>query len=139
MENTENRKLGGGIITVCILLILGYVFSIGSSIFYLFNPSIIQQLNQTVGESIPAITTTTLTIGLIMSIVALIGVILVLCKKAVGVYIYYLMTIISLLYTVIMNGINMITLFSIIGALILPVLLGIFIYKRRYVFGLGNK
>lgn len=139
MENTEKQKLGAGIITVSIISLLSYVISIFSSINYLVNPASIPKIPEVEGLSIPTITTTTLTIGLIMSILSTLAIILILSKKALGIYLYYLMFIINLLYSLIMNGFKVYIMIGILISLIFPILMGIFIYKRRYIFGLGTK
>ena len=56
-------------------------------------------------------------------------------KKKIGVYTFFTVIIINVIYSLIMNGFNIAILISTLISLILPGLLAYFIYKKKEVFG----
>lgn len=136
MENNQERKLGAGIITMSVIHLVIYALAIvGLAINVFMGDAISQQLEQ-YGADASAINPTVITISLVLSIVMFIAVILILCKKAIGVYAYFIVTIIDIINTLITSGF---VLWSFLVSLIFPVLMGFFIYKRKYVFGFASK
>ena len=75
----ENKKLGGGILTISILYLVFLSFGlIGSIISF----STLDQINAVSSQmGLPQLTSTELIISIILSLVLLIGVILILFKK----------------------------------------------------------
>ncbi|MPQ42422.1 hypothetical protein [Clostridium tarantellae] len=137
MEDCKNKKLGAGILTVSIIQL---VFSILAVLFFAFLlialnsdtivPNEVKEIYLQNG-----ITITTLSISLIFIILSIVAIIFILCKKAIGIYIYFITIVVNYIYSLIMSG------FSFLGliGLILPLLMAIFIYRRRYVFNIGVK
>lgn len=136
MENNQERKLGAGIITMSVIHLVIYTLAIiGLAINIFMNDTITQQL-ELLGADTSAINPTQLTISLILSVLMFIAVILILCKKAIGVYAYFIITVIDIINTIITSGFNIV---SLLISLIFPTLMGFFIYKKKYVFGFKSK
>ena len=133
---TNNEKLGGGIMTLCILTLVGFVFSLFSYITMLTESgrnSITETYNK-LGLDTALIPTMSETIvSLVISILIAVSVILILMKKSIGVYGYFVVTIISIISTILFSGFSLLNLAS---GLLFPVLMAIFISKKRAVFGL---
>ncbi|MEK6264435.1 MAG: hypothetical protein N2B06_06655 [Clostridium sp.] len=138
MENIQKPKVGAWIRTLCILQLVTYAFSLTS----IRNFSKIDELNVANNElnkvlnkalQLPEITRLSLTIGLVFSIIFIISIILILIKKELGVYIYFTASVATIVYSIVSNGFKLIMLTS----LIMPVLMAIFIWKKKEVFGLG--
>lgn len=129
MENTEPKKLGGALLTVIIIdLVLSIIGVFGTIMLILAKNS-----NNELFKSNPALTDTNpteLKIVLILAILVIIGLILILFKQAIGVYIYFIATIVNIVYGIVSNGFNPSTLIS----LILPILIAIFIFLKKDVF-----
>lgn len=129
----ENKKLGGGILTISILYLIFWGISLIGSIISL---ATLDQINSTMAQmGLEQTTSAELIISLILSLVLLIGVILILLKKKIGVYTFFTVIIINVIYSLIMNGFNIAILISTLISLILPGLLAYFIYKKKEVFG----
>ena len=133
----ENKKLGGGILTISIiyLVLLGFGL-IGSIISLLTLDQINSLMSQMAGVQI---TSTELIVSIILSLILLVGIILILLKKQIGVYTFFTVEIINIIYSLIMNGLNLSILISTLIELILPVLLAYFIYKKKELFGFESK
>ena len=129
MEN----KLGGGIITISVLTLIGFVFNLISYFaIFAFNDSI-KKAYTSMGMEMPS--NSILTVSLILSIVIGISTILILMKKSIGVYGYFIGEILSIISSIIFNGFN---LLGLIVSLVLPVLMFIFIYNKRNIFGFSE-
>ena len=72
---------------------------------------------------------------MVATLLNILGIILILRKKAIGLYIYLLLTAANIIYSIIMNGFMISTL---IGTLILPILMTFFVYRKRELFGLSK-
>lgn len=136
MENQKQNKLGAGIITISVIQIIFSAFAIFGSIILLI-PGFQETLSTTTKVPIDqlGINNTIIVIGLVSIILDLLGVILILRKKAVGLYIYLLVTAANIIYSIIMNGFM---ISSLIGSLILPILMTFFVYRKKSLFGLGK-
>ncbi|MBS6600219.1 MAG: hypothetical protein ACLR02_05010 [Clostridium sp.] len=133
MEN-NNEKLGGGIITISVLTIIGFVFSLISSIMMLTSKDSIVESYKNLGMDTSIIPTTGQTIvGLILSILIFISIIFILMKKSIGVYGYFIFEIISIIANIIFSGFSILNIAS---GLIFPIIMAIFISKKRNIFGL---
>ena len=131
---TNNQKLGGGIMTICILTLIGFVFTLFSSITMLTGRDKIVESYKTLGLDTSLIPSAGQTIiGLILSILIALSVILILMKKSIGIYGYFIAEIISIIASIIFSGFSIL---NIILSLIFPILMAIFISKRKFVFGL---
>ncbi|AJA46296.1 hypothetical protein CPAST_c01960 [Clostridium pasteurianum DSM 525 = ATCC 6013] len=127
MENTEPKKLGGGLLTIVIINMILYILSICGSIIILITSN---SANEEVRNALASTNPTEITINLILSIVLVISLILILLKQSIGVYIYFIITIADIAYSISSNGFKPITLAS----FILPVLMLIFVYLKKDVF-----
>ena len=136
MENQKQNKLGAGIITISVIQIIFSVFALFGSIMLLI-PSFQEKLATITGAPIDqlGINNTSIIIGLVSIILDLLGIILILRKKAIGLYIQLLVTAANIIYSIIMNGFM---ISSLIGSLILPVLMTFFVYRKKELFGLSK-
>lgn len=133
----ENKKLGGGILTISIL----YLVFLGFGLIYnIISFSTLDQINALSSQmGMPQLTSAELIISIILSLILLIGVILILLKKKIGVYTFFTVIVINVIYSLIMNGLSILVLISTLISLILPGLLAYFIYKKKEVFGFESK
>lgn len=130
----NNQKLGGGIMTICILTLIGFVITLFSSITMLTGRDKIVESYKTLGLDTSLIPSTGQTvISLILSILIALSVILILMKKSIGIYGYFIAEIISIIASIIFAGFSIL---NIVLSLIFPILMAIFISKRKSVFGL---
>lgn len=136
MENDKQNKLGAGIITLSVLSILGVAITYLSNICFLI-PSV-QEFYKQIGVPLEqlGLNTTVIIISLISSTISLISIILILMKKALGIYIYYLLFIANLIYSIVLFGFSV---KSLILSIIFPALFGFFLYKKKHLYGFENK
>ncbi|PJI09680.1 MULTISPECIES: hypothetical protein [Clostridium] len=139
MENENKPKLGGGIIALSVIQLIIYILMLIGTIFvYVSKDKIIEILNNS-GTDTSAITkafsTTNLIIGLVLTLLLIIGIILILSRKVLGVYIYFLSILANLIVTIVSQGFSA----GILIQLILPVLTAIFIFQKKEIYGFGNK
>ena len=129
------QKLGGGIITISVLTLIGFAFNlIGYLIMLIMGDSLNEMYSSMgLGNIIPS--TSTLVVSLILSIIIGVSTILILMKKSIGVYGYFIGEVLSIISSIIFTGFS---LSGLIIALILPVLMFIFIYKRKTIFGFSE-
>ncbi|MBP3914785.1 hypothetical protein [Clostridium sp.] len=133
----ENKKLGGGILTISILYLVFLGFGLIRNIISFSTLDQINALSSQMG--MPQLTSAELIISIILSLILLIGVILILLKKKIGVYTFFTVIVINVIYSLIMNGLSILVLISTLISLILPGLLAYFIYKKKEVFGFESK
>lgn len=127
----ENRKLGAGIIIIAILIILGSVLGIVGDLGIMFFGDLVVETYD--GEVIQStVSNSQFIIDIILKIIFIISAILIFMKKSLGVYSYFVLVIISIIASIIFNGFSI----AIISSLILPVLMIIFVARKREVFGL---
>ena len=127
----ENKKLGAGIIIITIIVILGSILGIVGDLGAMFLGDLVVETYD--GEVIqPTVSNSQLIIDIILRIIFLISAILIFMKKSLGIYCYFIVVIISIIALIIFNGFSI----AIISSLILPILMTIFVAKKREVFGL---
>lgn len=127
MENTQSQKLGVGIIIISILYFIIAILSTFGTIILL------TQKDALIKQGIPlTLSNSQITISLIFQLILVIAIILILFKKSIGVYSYFTITLISIINTIMDNGFQ----WTIILSLILPVLMAIFINKKRKLFNI---
>ncbi|MBU3131098.1 hypothetical protein J1C67_12425 [Clostridium gasigenes] len=150
----KEKKLGGGILTCSIIYIIFSVWGLYSLIKSFSNleetrqlliegQKALEQSGNTFFKSISdsalaQATTLNISISLVFSIIILASLILILFKKKVGVYSCFIAILLRSIYSVIVSGFNLFSLITLLIGLILPGLLGLFIYKRRSIFGFSN-
>lgn len=133
----ENKKLGGGILTISIIYLVFLGFGLIGSIISLVTLDEINSLMSQMGGV--QITSTELIVSIILSLILLVGIILILLKKQIGIYTFFTVEIINIIYSLIMNGLSISILISTLVGLILPGLLAYFIYKKKELFGFESK
>lgn len=135
MENSKERKLGAGIITMSVIHLVIYTFAIIGLAINVFMPDLVNQQLEMMGVDSSSINPTLVTISLILAVIIFISVILILFKKSIGVYAFFIGIVINLISSIISAGFNL----GLLGDLILPGLMAFFIYKRKHVFGFPSK
>ena len=137
METSNNEKLGGGIITLCILTLIGFAISLLGYVAMLFGRDALMDFYNSMGIDATALIpdTSILIVELIVSIAIGVSAILILMKKSVGVYAYFVAEIIAIIESIVFNGFS---IGSLILSLIFPILMAIFISKKKEIFGLGS-
>ncbi|MDP4143312.1 MAG: hypothetical protein Q8936_02340 [Bacillota bacterium] len=134
MENNNQQKVGAGILVVSILQIVFLAFgALGLLAAAALKDTINSQLAAS-GQNI-TITTNELIISFAIMVLLLIGVILILAKKSIGVYIYFACVIANIVYSIVLNGFKFTTIFG----LILPILMAVFIAQKKELYGFGSK
>ncbi|AYE34120.1 hypothetical protein [Clostridium septicum] len=136
MENEKNNKVGAGILTVAIIqfVLSGFgILFLGLGL--LFKDAINAQLKSMGNDPIPDGGQISIIISFIFMVLAIIGLILILRKKAIGIYLYFAVQVLDKIFGAITQGVNIIGL---IVGLILPVLMAIFVYKKRALYGFEN-
>ena len=127
----ENKKLGAGIIIITIIVILGSILGIVGDLGAMFLGELVVETYD--GEVIQSsVSNSQLIIDIILRIIFIISAILIFMKKSLGIYSYFIVAIISIIASIIFNGFSI----AIISSLILPVLMIIFVARKREVFGL---
>lgn len=127
MENVQSQKLGAGLIALSIIYFILSIFGIAGTALLLTQKDLFTKQ----GIAMP-LSDTQIIISIILQVLIVIAIILILFKKSIGVYSYFTIIAISIINTIIDSGFH----WTIILSLILPILMGICIYKRRYLFNL---
>lgn len=128
MENFEiekRNKLGGGIITLAVIQFVTNGFGIIGLLMMMFGSEFYKSLG------IPVPPASSLIIDLVFVIITIIGLVLILLKNKIGIYIYFTIIVLSIISTNIFYGFS---ITNILLSLILPVLTAIFIYKKKYLY-----
>lgn len=129
MERDKRLKLGAGIIVLSIIQIISLVFATIGYISFL-NPET-KNLLGTDFYSKLNLNDITIKISLVLSIITVLSLVLLLMKKSLGVYGYFVVTIVSIIFSIVMNGFNVI---AIIRSLIMPIIMALIIYNKRNIF-----
>ena len=129
------QKLGGGIITISVLTLIGFAFNLIGYLIMLIMGDSLNEMYSSMGLGNIMPSTSTLVISLILSIIIGVSTILILMKKSIGVYGYFIGEVLSIISSIIFTGFS---LFGLIISLILTVLMFIFIYKRKTIFGFSE-
>jgi hypothetical protein len=128
MENIQKPKVGASIKTMSIIQLVVSGFGIIGFIISIFTKDKTNALLK--GSGVPEITTSVLIIGLVFSIILGISVILILMKKELGIYIYFIAVVAQIVYGIVSTGFKPL---SLVG-LVMPVLMGIFIWKKKEIY-----
>lgn len=124
--NYQDEKIGGGIITICVLHFIGLGLNSLSLLGSFFMKDLLAQYG--VNQS-------TYILIAITSVIISIGAIFILRKSKIGIAIYYVGIIISFSHGIFLSGFQ---ISSLIG-LVLPILMGIFLNSKKELFGFGTK
>jgi len=104
MENVQKPKVGAGILTVSIIQLVFSGFALIGFIMTIFMTDVAKAQLKTMG--VPETPTSTLIISLILTIILTIGVILILMKKELGIYVYFIGVVAQIVYSIVSNGFN---------------------------------
>ena len=133
MENIQKPKVGAGIKTMSIIELVFMGFSVLGLIGSFFLTDEIKAISKSAG--VPETPTSTIIISLVISVMIIIGVILILMKKEIGIYTYFIAIVGNIVFSIVSNGFKPVILLS----LIIPGLMGIFIWKKREIFSAETK
>ncbi|APC38720.1 hypothetical protein [Clostridium estertheticum] len=133
MENVQKPKVGAGIKTVSIIELVLMGFMAIGLITSLFITDKIKAISKAAG--VPETPTSTIVISLVIALLVIISVILILMKKELGIYMYFIATVANIVYSIVTTGFKP----AIILSLILPTLMGIFIWKKKEIFSTETK
>jgi len=129
MKDIHKPKLGGGILTLAIIqLIFNGIGLTGlvMTLLMIYSP-------KTYG--VTTVPTFTVIVTLVSMLITTLGIILILMKKKLGIYIYFINEVANIVYSVVINGFKPVILVS----LIIPVLMGIFILTKKEIFATETK
>ena len=137
----KEKKLGAGIITISVLILIGSAFGILGTIINLAMGDSVNELLMQTGQYDASMlpTTTDYIISLVSSILCVIFVILILLKNKMGVFGYFALSILSRVYSLIVAEITPIVLGGLVLGLAFLALYGFFIYKKRDLYGLSKE
>lgn len=135
MENIQKKKLGAGIITICIINLIAQGFLMVGYLTILFMNDFLKEQASLQGIDPNMYNRTTVIIPFILTTLVIVSVILIFCKKAIGVYGYFISVILITINSIITAGFSK----SIFTSLIFPALMAYFIYKKKSVFGFASK
>lgn len=134
MENEQEQKVGAGIKTIAIIELVFETIGLLSSIFYLVFKDKINSAVQAAGVT-TKVSSSTYVIALVVSILIIISVILILLKNTIGVFGYFIVYIADIIYSIVTTGkFSPLMLIS----FILPILMAIFIYRKRSIFKISR-
>lgn len=131
-DYNEEKKLGGGIIAVAVILLVFSAFSLLGNLLLLVKRDTYKSLYKNMHLELPSTGVTTLSLIIIIALIATL--ILILCKKAIGVYSYFTVVAINFIANIVIGGFSLLYLVN----LILPAILLILIMKKKEVFGLAS-
>ena len=137
MEKEKEQKLGAGILTISILMLIGTVFSILGTILFLAVGDSINNLMLESGQVDASILPTTgdYIFALITTLISGISVVLILMKNKYGIFGYFGIFILNTVYNLIVSGVVGTAIISLIISIAIAALYGYFIYKKRALFG----
>ena len=127
-EYGKDEKVGAGILTLCILHFVGAGFALLGSIALL---ALSATLLEETGSS-----TVSIVVSIFFIVANVIACIMLLIKQKIGVFLYYGVALLNLVSTFALSGFSFLTL---VLALIFPVLMGVFISKKKELYGFGTK
>ncbi|SKC76981.1 hypothetical protein SAMN02194393_03074 [Maledivibacter halophilus] len=130
---TNHKKLGAGVTAICILELISKFFQLSLAVVVLLKKEDIGLWLEKIGQSniMNAISNQQVMITICLSILAILGLILILSKNRIGMYLYFPITAINVTMLAIQNSFQIKPL---LFALVLPVILFILLYNRRNVF-----
>lgn len=123
----NEKRIGGGIITICVLYFIGLALVILGSVITVISKDFL-------AEQGFIISPITLAITIIISIITCIGATLILKKQKLGIVIFYIGVLASLTNSIVTNGFKS----SLIVDLILPFIMAILLNNKKELFGFGN-
>ena len=135
MEMEDKKQpLGGGIITVSVLYIIGTIIILISTIISFYTKDATNKILADGGIA-QKITNSDLIIGAVFAIIALISVILILLRNTVGIYLFFGIKVLNVVYSIVTAEMSIFIAVGLLVGLILPILMGVFIYNKRDIYG----
>lgn len=128
--SVEKKSVGAGIITMSVLYIIWQVFAVIGCVINIFAKDAINNLLAETGAGGQQATTAQFVILLAIALIKFTAVILILCKKPIGAFLFIGIVVLSFIYSAITAGVN---IFTPIG-LICPALMIFFIYKKKDIY-----
>lgn len=128
MENKNEEKLSTGLKVVSIIELVMSAFAIFGLLVNLVMGDKINSILQVQG--IEAVSKGELVIPMIIILCTVLGIILMLCKKQIGVYIYFITYLTDIISSIIMNGFK---IGNFISSLIWPLLMLYFVNKNKHI------
>lgn len=129
MKDIHKPKLGGGILTLAIIQL---IFN-GIGLTGLVMTLLMIYAPKTYG--VTTVPTFTVIVTLVSMLITTLGIILILMKKKLGIYIYFINEVANIVYSVVINGFKPVILVS----LIIPVFMGILILTKKEIFATETK
>ena len=134
MENTievteEKKKVGVGIIIMSILDFIGQGFMIIGYLTIILAPDLVSEQMKNMGSP-TEINVEEYFIPLAISLIIVISVILILCKKSIGAFLFIGIEVLSLIYKVITAGFNI----GLLILLVFPALMLLFLYRKKDIY-----
>ncbi|MCR1950841.1 hypothetical protein NSA50_07165 [Clostridium sp. DSM 100503] len=130
-ENVEKKSVGAGIITMSVLDLFGQFFITIGCLVNIFAKDLVSNMIAEAGVSAgEQATTTDFVITLAISLIITIAVILILCKKPIGAFIFIGIEVLSFIYSAITSGVSLLTLLN----LVFPALMIFFLYKKKDIY-----
>lgn len=130
MENSVgNKSVGSGIITMSVLYFVFHGFIVICLLAYIFFKNYMYDVFEKAGVGEVA-NTQQLAISLVTSLIIITTVILILCKKPIGAFLFIGIEILTSIYSAITTGVNIFTPI----VLIFPALMIFFMYKKKDIY-----
>ncbi len=128
-NDIEKKRVGAGIITMSVLYLIGQTFVILGSLFdILFEDQANKILAETgIGGQVNIVQ---VAITLLISLTITIAIILILCKKPIGAFLFIVIEVLSFIYSAIISGVSLLTPLN----LIFPGLMIFFIYRKKDIY-----
>lgn len=134
MEMNQN-KLSGALKGVSIFLLVVNALSLLATVVGIFFQSEIKSAYKSMGLDTALIPTTTdYIISIVLGVLIIASLILILAKNYIGVYSYYIVTIINLVYGIVVTGFQASSLLS----LVFPLVMFFLIRDNKEVLGLSK-
>lgn len=131
MEN--NQKLGAGIITISVLILVVSGFSLIGILAGIFMSGAVNEVLAEVGAQ--TLTTFDYVVSLVLTIASMVAVVLILKKNKIGVFAYFGVYAINLIHTGIIQGFSTGT----VRTLLLVALYAFFISKKKELYGFSTE
>lgn len=133
MEEIRRPEMGAGLVIFLIIQLvisgLGLMLSIKNLVM---KKSIDAEL---IADGFPITPTSDIIIGLVFLIILIIGVILILKKKELGIYIYFTDVVSQIVYVIVFVGFSPFIFIN----FIMPFIMGIFIWRKKRAFSVEAK
>lgn len=128
MENKNEEKLSTGLKVISIIELVMSAFAMLGFIIIFVMGDKINAIAQ--AQGIETVSKGELVLPMIMTLITVLGIILILSKKQIGVYIYFITCVTDIISSTIMNGFK---IGNFISSLIWPALMLYFVNKNKHI------